>query len=215
MTRTKPVKRKKMKRAAKSKPPRNVVNTTRSNGKIYGSYQPWMVHVAAEMVGKFGARLCDLATTFEVAECTVDGWIKNKPAFANAVKKARLESMTRVAQSMYEKAIGYSHPDTHIISNRVKDYDEDGNLVCERTEALLVPIIKHYPPDAYAGNKLLTILARAQGWAEVSNMNVNHQLSGDINIHKVEELSMDNLSEEIKAMLFEVNLKQLSDVQLS
>jgi len=43
-------------------------------------------------------------------------------------------------------------------------------------------------------------------------MDVNH--SGDINIHKVEELSMEDLSEEVKALLFDINLKQLSDVQL-
>ena len=42
-------------------------------------------------------------------------------------------------------------------------------------------------------------------------MDVNHK--GDINIHQVNELSMEDLSDEVKALLFEVNLKQLADVQ--
>ncbi len=198
-----------MKRTALKLIPTEVVKKR----KVYGSYQPWMKHVASEMVGKLGARTCDLATVFEVGESTIDHWLKNRPDFANAVHKGRLKAMTKVAQSLYEKAIGYSHPDTHIIPNRVKEYDEEGNLVRETTEALLIPIIKHYPPDAYAANKLLTVLARAQGWADVSNMNVNHMHSGDINIHKVEELSMENLSDEVKNLLFDINMKQLSDAQ--
>ncbi|HDY86989.1 MAG TPA: hypothetical protein ENH82_02605, partial [bacterium] len=112
MTRATP-KPRKIKRAEKPKMTRAIAIPSKKSGKVYGSYQPWMNHVAGEMVGKFGARSCDLATVFEVGETTIDHWIKNRPGFANAVHKARLKSMTKVAQAMYQLAVGYSHPDIH------------------------------------------------------------------------------------------------------
>jgi hypothetical protein len=100
------------------------------------------------------------------------------------------------------------------MSQTVKKYDEKGKVVSSKTEPLLIPIIKHYPPDTAAAVKYLSILAREQGWSEIHqvNMDVNHR--GDINIHKIEELSMDDLSDEVKKLLFDLNLKQLSNAQL-
>ena len=148
-----------------------------------GSFQPWMCETAKEMVGKLGARIIDLAEMFEVSSATIDYWIKNREDFRIAVRFGRAECKLQVAQALFHRAIGFSHPDTHIISNRVKVYDKDGNVIEEHTEALMVPIIKHYAPDTAAAIKYLSILAREQGWSEITkvNMDVNH--SGDINIH--------------------------------
>jgi len=179
-----------------------------------GHYQPWMADTAKEMVGKLGARISDLAVMFNVCEGTIDYWIRHREDFESAVKQGRTECMLQVAQGLFKKATGFTHPDTHILTNRVKVFDEHGNVAEEHTEALMIPIVKYYPPDTPAAIKYLSILGRELGWSEVHNvsMDVNH--SGDINIHKVEELSMEDLSEEVKALLFDINLKQLSDVQL-
>jgi len=178
-----------------------------------GSYQPWMADDAQELCGKLGARIIDLAEYFNVCPATIDYWITHRPDFERAVKKGRLECTLKVSQALYHRATGYSHPDVHILTNRVKVYDEKGNVIEEHTEPLMVNIIKHYPPDPTSAIKYLTIMARDQGWSEITrvNMDINH--SGDVNIHQVSELSMEDLSEEARALLFEVNLKQLQDVQ--
>ena len=179
-----------------------------------GAYEPWMADEAKDLCGKLGARITDLAIHFNVCPATIDYWISKRHDFARAVKQGRTECMLKMAQSLFHRGMGYSHPDVHIMSQTVKEYDENGRLVSSRTEPLLIPITKHYPPDTQAAIKYLSILGRELGWAEITNVNMDVNHSGDINIHRVEELSMEDLSEEVKALLFEVNLKQLSDVQL-
>lgn len=165
----------------------------------YGSYQPWMVQEAQELVGKLGARNVDLAEFFGVCEATIDNWIAGKREFNIAVRKGRLEAKLKVSQALYHRAIGYSHPDVHISNYK-------GDIT-------VTDITKHYPPDAYAAHKYLTIMAREMGWADISNMNVNHNHSGEITHRKIEELSMEDLPEEVKNFIFDLNLKQLSDAQ--
>jgi hypothetical protein len=179
-----------------------------------GVFEEWMCEEAKDLCGKLGARIDDLALHFGVVPATIDYWIKNYHSFSRAVKQGRTECTLKVAQALFNRAVGYSHPDTHIMSQTVKKYDEKGKVVSSKTEPLLIPIIKHYPPDTAAAVKYLSILAREQGWSEIHqvNMDVNHR--GDINIHKIEELSMDDLSDEVKKLLFDLNLKQLSNAQL-
>ncbi len=207
----------KMRRKPKTLSTEVVVPLTRAQvaQRRNGSFEPWMCEVAKDMCGKLGARLIDLAEHFGVCPATIDNWIRNRPEFERAVKYGRMECMIKVSGALFHSSIGYSHPAVHIMPNTVKEYDVNGNVTQSHTEPLLVPYIKHYPPNAQAAIKYLTILGRELGWSEITkvNMDVNH--SGDINIHKIAELSMENLSEEAKALLYEVNLKQLNDVQVN
>ena len=177
-----------------------------------GYYQPWMADKASELVGKLGATQKDLADFFDVSTGTIEYWMRKKDEFYHAVKQGRLQKALTVSQALYHRAIGYSHPDVQILSNRVKDYDEEGRLIQERTEPLIVPTTKHYPPDTSAAIKILTILMR-ETWADPNTQNINHNINGEININKIEELSMDDLSQEVRDMLFELNMKQLSGAQ--
>ena len=197
----------------KRRPPITSTEVVKHGPGRRGAFQPWMCEVAKNMVGKLGARINDLAEHFGVCSATIDYWIKNRPEFEQAVKYGRMECMLKVSGSLYQRAIGYSHPDIHIMSQTVKEYDEDGKVVRSYTQPLITDIIKHYPPDTPAAIKYLSILAREFGWAEVTNVNMDVKHSGDINIHKIEELSLENIPEEIKSFLFELNMKQLSDVQ--
>lgn len=174
--------------------------------------QSWMLKEVEELVGKLGARNKDLAEYFHVAESTIDYWIKNNPDFERAVRRGRLEACLKVSQALFHKATGYSHPDTVVLSNRVKEYDDEGKVISERTEPLLVPLVKHYPPDAYAAFKYLTIMFR-DVWMDESKLSIQHNINADINIKKIEELSLDNLSDEVKDFLFQLNLKQLNGAQ--
>ncbi len=178
-----------------------------------GAYQPWMCAVAKNIIGKLGGRNTDLAQHFNVSHATIDYWIKNRPEFREAVNYGRTECLLKATNSLLHRAVGFSHPDVHIMSQTIKEYDEDGKLVSSRTEPLIIPITKHYPPDTLALKLYLSNLGREYGWSDATQVNMDVKHSGDINIHKIEELSMDDLSEEVQALLFEVNLKQLSDVQ--
>ena len=209
----------KMKRTAPKITPTEEVQPGRGRGSAgpgrKGAYEPWMADDAQELCGKLGARIIDLAEYFNVSPATIDYWIQKRSDFARAVKKGRLECMLKMSKALFHRGMGYSHPDVHIMNQTIKEYDEQGKLTSSRTEPLIIPITKHYPPDTQAAIKYLSILGRELGWSEITkvNMDVNH--SGDINIHKVEELSMEDLSDEVKALLFETNLKQLQDVQIN
>ena len=77
-----------------------------------------------------------LADFFEVAESTVSLWKLEHPKFSEALKNGKEVADGEVAASFFQRAKGYSHPDTHI-----------SNYQGEITET---PIIKHYPPDTAA-----------------------------------------------------------------
>ncbi|MCO6427132.1 hypothetical protein [Nitrosomonas communis] len=53
-----------------------------------------------------------------------------------SINKGKLEADSKVAESLYKRATGYSHPDTH-----VSNY---------QGEITLTEITKHYPPDTAA-----------------------------------------------------------------
>jgi len=171
-------------------------NLPRPSKTYKGKYQPHMAEEAQELVGKLGARQCDLAEYFEVDESTVDNWMRIHPDFKRAVKRGRLEAGLKMAQALFQKGLGYSHPDVHITSHQ-------GNIQ-------VTPIMKHYPPDTQAAVKYLSIIFR-EYWAET--MNVDHTIRGTITHKKVEELSLDNIPDEVKQLLFDIHLQQLSDAQ--
>lgn len=153
-----------------------------------------------------GATDQQIADFFRVDVTTIDYWKKNKPDFLRAMKRGKTEADAQVAKSFFQRALGYSHPDTHIMSNRVKIYDEKGRVIEEHTEPLLVPIIKHYPPEVTAGIFWLKNRQRL-AWVDVSEY--LHKHSGTIDVRKVEEIPLEELSPEQQEMLFTLNLKQL------
>lgn len=200
-------KKSKKKAMTRTRPPKNPHGAGRT-----GVFQPWMIQEAQELVGKLGARNSDLAEYFDVHVTTVEYWLRHKPEFKRAVKKGRLESSLKVSQALYHKAIGYSHPDTKYFMQPKKYFDEDGKLTEETKEPLAIRITKYYPPDTAAAIKYLSIMMR-EVWAENTTLSHLHKHSGSVDIKKVEELSMDSLTEEMRELLFNINIKQLSSGQ--
>lgn len=90
----------------------------------------------AEKLCKLGATDSELGTFFEVDESTINNWKLKYPQFLESIKKGKDLADAEVAQKLYERATGYSHPDVDI---KVVD----GEIV--QTE-----LIKHYPPDTAA-----------------------------------------------------------------
>ncbi|AEJ01250.1 hypothetical protein Nit79A3_1418 [Nitrosomonas sp. Is79A3] len=101
-----------------------------------------------EKYNKQAYRLCllgaiddELAEFFEVDVSTIKRWKKNHAGFRAAIKKGKIAADSKVAERLYERAMGYSHPETHVSNYK-------GEIT--KTE-----LIKHYPPDTAAAFILL------------------------------------------------------------
>lgn len=75
----------------------------------------------------------ELAKYFDVTDTTIDNWIANIPEFIGALKRGRDEADSNVADRLYRRAMGYEH-------------DED-KIFVQNGETIIVPTVKHYPPD--------------------------------------------------------------------
>jgi hypothetical protein len=75
----------------------------------------------------------EMADFFEVALSTWHKWRVDFVEFSDALKEWKAEADSRVERSLYERALGYSHPEEKIFNNN--------------GEALRVSTTKHYAPD--------------------------------------------------------------------
>ncbi|MCK5640658.1 MAG: helix-turn-helix domain-containing protein [Gammaproteobacteria bacterium] len=78
----------------------------------------------------------EVAEIFGVTTRTIHKWKKDFPQFFHSLKKGKAVADQKVVQSLYQRALGYSHPEVHISANK-------GVVV--KTN-----VIKHYPPDTTA-----------------------------------------------------------------
>lgn len=102
-----------------------------------------------------GATDVQIAQTFGVGVSTLEGWKRTKPEFLESMKKGKIQADAKVVHSLYLAAIGYSHPDQVVLSNKIKKFDEKGRVISEYTEPLIVKTIKSYPPNVNAAIKWL------------------------------------------------------------
>lgn len=98
-------------------------------------YQPEFVEQAAKLC-KLGATDRELADFFEVAESTLNLWKLEYSEFSESLKRGKEEADARVEQSLYRRALGYSHDAVH-----VSNY---------QGAVTLTPIVEHHPPDTTA-----------------------------------------------------------------
>lgn len=99
------------------------------------AYKPDYVEQAKKL-SKMGATDAEMAEFFGVAISTLNLWKVKHPEFSEALSIGKEIADNRVVNSLYQRAMGYSHPDVDI---RVVE----GQVV--QTE-----LIKHYPPDSTA-----------------------------------------------------------------
>lgn len=83
-----------------------------------------------------GAHNEELADFFSISTHTLNQWMHKHEDFSLAIKEGRQVADSKVAERLYERALGYSHPDTDI---KVID-----------GEIVTTEIVKHYPPDTAA-----------------------------------------------------------------
>jgi hypothetical protein len=80
-----------------------------------------------------------MADFFGVSVATLYRWKNDHPDFCEALKEAKAEADARVEESLYQRAIGYTH-------EAVKIFMPSG-----APEPVIVPYKEHYPPDTTAG----------------------------------------------------------------
>lgn len=78
-----------------------------------------------------------LADFFGVCEKTINNWKEDHAEFLQSLKEGKASADAEVAKSLFQRATGYQHEDTH-----VSNYQGD---------ITLTKLIKHYPPDTTAG----------------------------------------------------------------
>lgn len=80
-----------------------------------------------------GATDEDMARFFEVAKSTITLWVREHQNFSAAIKNGKMLADATIADSLYQRAKGYSHRSVKIM------------VVDKCVEQ--VPFTEHYPPD--------------------------------------------------------------------
>ena len=78
----------------------------------------------------------EVAFSVGITDKTLDNWKKKHPQFFRSVMDWKARADRKVVKSLYERALGYSHPEEKIFCN-------NGEIISEET-------VKHYPPDVGA-----------------------------------------------------------------
>jgi len=93
--------------------------------------------VAKQLV-LLGATEEEMATAFGVSARTITTWEQKHPKFRQAILDGRTVADAQVGQRLFERATGYEHEEDKIF------YDS------KTGEPVVVPTVKHYPPDTTA-----------------------------------------------------------------
>lgn len=100
----------------------------------------------AEQAYKFclmGATDAQLADFLGIRESTLNKWKNAQPEFKDALRRGKVVADANVAEALYHRAIGYSHPAVKIFAD-----PKTGAVVREN-------YTEHYPPDVTACNSWL------------------------------------------------------------
>lgn len=131
------------------------------------------VHILGT-AAKLGATDVELAEIVDVSVRTLQYWKASKPELSEALMVGKGVADERVKRSLYQRAVGYSHPDVHITNYQ--------GVITE------TPLIKHYPPDTTAG-----IFWLKNRRPEEFRDKVEHEHSGKLTL---EQLVNGSLTEE-------------------
>ncbi len=120
-----------------------------------------------------GAIDLELADFFGIQESTLYVWKTKHPEFTEALKEGKKLANANVALRLYERAMGYSHPEDKIFNNN--------------GSPLIVPTTKHYAPDTTAA--IFWLKNRdPDNWRDVHKVEgkIDHDHSGEV-VHKISD----------------------------
>jgi hypothetical protein len=118
-----------------------------------------------------GATNPDLADFFGVADATIDKWIADIPEFSGAVKGAKEALDAKVERRLFERAMGYEHPeiDIRVVGRKL----------------VKTPIRKVYAPDTTAAIFWLKNRQSAH-WRDIKAVELTGAQGGPLRITSVE-----------------------------
>ena len=99
-------------------------------------FKPEYVDQAKRLASVLGATDVEIAQFFGVSDRAIYRWKLEHPAFAKALAVGKVPANNRVARSLYQRAVGYSH--------------EAEEIFCKDGVVTRVKTVKHYPPDTAA-----------------------------------------------------------------
>jgi len=144
-----------------------------------------------EKLCRLGATDKEIADFFNVCEATINNWKIDEPMFLESLKRGKAISDMNVADSLYKRATGYSHPDTKFATHEGKITDRE-----EYT--------KHYAPDPTACFFWLKN-RQPEKWRD--KQDIEH--SGNVAIDDLRKLSTEELKERAKLIqIINQNQKQ-------
>jgi hypothetical protein len=141
-----------------------------------------------------GATDDQLADFFNVATSTINLWKEQHPTFSESLKRGKHVADAEVAASLYNRALGYSHPEDKIFNNG--------------GEEMIVETIKHYPPDTTAA--IFWLKNRQKDtWRDKSEKEVSGPNGGPIE-HKATVITSE-MDAETAARLYQQAINGLSE----
>lgn len=90
-----------------------------------------------------------IADFFGVSEVTINAWKKKYPTFLKSLKRGKLHADAMVAEALFRRACGYTHPETRVF--------------CYKGDIITHDTFKHYPPDTGA---CIFWLKNRAGWRD-------------------------------------------------
>lgn len=135
-------------------------------------------------LGRLGLTNNEICEAFGVVEQTIYNWSQDYPEFAEALEEGRLQSTAKVIDAVYRRATGCSVPETKILTQNVKEYDEQGHLLREYTKPLVVETVKHFPPDTGAAIFILHNRTRhlANPWSNRQHVELTGKDGKELNL---------------------------------
>lgn len=116
-----------------------------------------------------GATDKDMADFFNVDEATINRWKQSNEEFCKSLKEGKQQADSVIASKLFHRAFGYSHPEDKI-------FNANG-------QPLVVPTVKHYPPDTTAAIFWLKNRQPAM-WRD----KVETELSGNVGISIIDDI---------------------------
>ena len=165
---------------------------------VKSTYKPEYDLIAYRMA-LLGAIDTDLAKVFEVCDATIDNWKLQFPSFVGALKDGKMEADSKVAQSLYKRAVGYQYEEKSYKTLSIPIKDDEGKTV--DWEYIEVPdkrVVKQTVPDTTACIIWLKN-RRSDIWRDAWKIEgkIDHRHA---HLHK-HQLSLDNLSDKELNML--------------
>ncbi len=150
--RAKPKRKAAPKRAAKGAPTSHVLEAKErpkrtakaTQATINSSLYSPLVDNVCRSLSWLGKTNLEMSEALGISEDTLYRWMRESDTLRSAVNEGREMALVPVVQSLYQRAVGYEHPEV------VVKWNKDTGKFYEH------PIVKHYPPDTAAIEFVLT-----------------------------------------------------------